>query len=102
MSLIGTITQVRERLFSPLGLHVAGFGILAVATIVLGIRVGLDWRATSSSHQDETAARTSPATHATPKQPSAAARTRRGLASPDATSRTGPTRRSSVPRIPSL
>jgi hypothetical protein len=45
-------TQVRERLFSPVGLHAVGFGVLAVATIVLGIRVGLDWRATSSSNMD--------------------------------------------------
>ena len=43
---------MRERLFSPLGLHAVGFGMLAIATIVLGIRVGLDWRATSSSNVD--------------------------------------------------
>ncbi len=43
---------VRERLFSPVGFHAVGFGVLAIATILLGIRVGLDWRATSSSNQD--------------------------------------------------
>lgn len=43
---------VRERLFSPVGLHAVGFGVLAIATILLGIRVGLDWRATSSSNMD--------------------------------------------------
>jgi hypothetical protein len=50
-------TQIRERLLSPVGLHAVGFGILAVATIVLGVRVGLDWQATSSSNQDALAAR---------------------------------------------
>lgn len=52
-----TMTQFRERLFSAAGLHAVGFGILAVATIVLGIQVGLDWRATSSSNVDAMAAR---------------------------------------------
>jgi type IV pilus assembly protein PilO len=47
-----TVTQFRERLFSPVGLHAVGFGILAIATVVLGVRVGLDWRSTSSSSQD--------------------------------------------------
>jgi type IV pilus assembly protein PilO len=46
---------VRERVFSPIGLHAIGFGVLAVATILLGVRVGLDWRATSSSNMDEIA-----------------------------------------------
>ena len=46
------MTLVRERLFSPVGLHAVGFTILAIATVVLGIRVGLDWRATSSSNMD--------------------------------------------------
>ena len=45
-------TQFRERLLSPVGLHAVAFGVLAVATILLGIRVGLDWRATSASSQD--------------------------------------------------
>jgi type IV pilus assembly protein PilO len=51
------MTLVRERLFSPVGLHAVGFGILAVATILLGIRVGLDWRTTSSSNVDAMASR---------------------------------------------
>lgn len=46
------MTSVRERLFSAFGLHAVAFGILAIATIVLGVRVGLDWRATSSSSLD--------------------------------------------------
>jgi type IV pilus assembly protein PilO len=54
---MSAMTQVRERLLSPLGFHAVGFGLLAIATIVLGIRVGLDWRATSSSHQDAMATR---------------------------------------------
>jgi hypothetical protein len=54
---MSTMTQVRERLLSPVGLHAVGFGILAIATIVLGVRVGLDWRATSGGSQDEMASR---------------------------------------------
>jgi hypothetical protein len=46
------MSLVRERLFSAVGLHAVGFSILAIATIVLGVRVGLDWRATSSSSVD--------------------------------------------------
>jgi type IV pilus assembly protein PilO len=48
---------IRERLFSPVGLHAVGFCVLAIATILLGIRVGLDWRATSSSNLDAMAGR---------------------------------------------
>ncbi len=51
------ISMVRERLLSPVGLHAIGFGVLAVATILLGVRVGLDWRATSSSNVDAVASR---------------------------------------------
>ena len=47
----------REGLYSAVGLHAIGAGILAVAVIGLGIRVGLDWRATSSSNQDAMASR---------------------------------------------
>jgi type IV pilus assembly protein PilO len=50
-------SEVRERLFSPAGLHAVGFGILAIATILLGIRMGLDWRETSSSSMDAMAGR---------------------------------------------
>jgi type IV pilus assembly protein PilO len=52
-----TMSQFRERLFSPVGLHAVGFCVLAVATIVLGIRVGLDWRATSASNVDAMASK---------------------------------------------
>ena len=47
------MSLIRERLFSPVGLHAVGFGILAVATVFLGIRVGLDWRTISSGNRDE-------------------------------------------------
>ena len=43
---------IREKLFSPVGLHMVGFGVLAVAVIVLGVKVGLDWRETSASNAD--------------------------------------------------
>ncbi len=45
-------TEIRERLFSPLGLHAVVCGLLAIAMIVLGIRFVLDWRETSSSNVD--------------------------------------------------
>ena len=48
---------VREQLFSAVGLHAVGFCLLAIATILLGIRVGLDWRTTSSSNVDAIASR---------------------------------------------
>lgn len=48
-------TWVREKLLSPVGLHAVGFGILALAVIILGVRVGLDWRTTSSSNVDAVA-----------------------------------------------
>lgn len=46
------IQWIRERLFSQVGLHLLGFSILALAVIVLGVRVGLDWRETSASNAD--------------------------------------------------
>ena len=49
------MSLIRERLFSPVGFHAVGFGILAVATILLGIRVGLDWRTIGSGNRDEIA-----------------------------------------------
>ena len=52
-------------------------------------------------HCPDTATRTSPATAASPKHPNAAARTVDGLAAREPTSRNGPTRSSSVPRMPS-
>jgi len=48
---------VREKLLSAVGLHAVGFGILAIATIVLGVRVGLDWRTISSGNRDEIASK---------------------------------------------
>ena len=49
-------TAIREQLFAPIGLHWAGFLLLAAATLVLGVRVGLDWRTTSAGSQDALAA----------------------------------------------
>ncbi len=54
-----------------------------------------------TSHQAVVAARTSPAAAATPNARTAALFTARGDAAPDPTSRIGPTRSASVPRIPS-
>jgi hypothetical protein len=45
-------TEIRERLFSPLGLHAVVCGLLAVAAIVLGVRFVLDWREVSSGNVD--------------------------------------------------
>ena len=42
----------RERLASPLTWHYVGFAILLVAVIVLSIRFGMDWAATSGSSAD--------------------------------------------------
>jgi type IV pilus assembly protein PilO len=42
----------RERLTSPLTWHFAGVAVLAVLTIGLAIRFGLDWAATSGSSTD--------------------------------------------------
>ena len=56
---------------------------------------------TTSSHQLVTAASSKPTTAANAKAANAATFTDRDDARPEATSRTGPTRESSVPRIPS-
>ncbi len=56
---------------------------------------------TPTSHQEVVAASTSPTSAAPPKAVNAAVFTARGLASPLPTSRIGPTRSSSVPRMPS-
>jgi len=42
----------RERLASPLTWHYAGFAVLLAGVIVLSIRFGLDWAATSSRSAD--------------------------------------------------
>jgi type IV pilus assembly protein PilO len=47
MNLHGTVMVWRERLLSPLGWHLTGCATLLVLTIGLGIRLGLDWRATN-------------------------------------------------------
>jgi type IV pilus assembly protein PilO len=42
----------RERLKSPLTWHIAGFVVLLIITVVLGIRLGLDWTATNRHSND--------------------------------------------------
>lgn len=42
----------RERLASPLTWHFAGAALLAIVTIVLAVRFGMDWAATSGSSTD--------------------------------------------------
>jgi hypothetical protein len=56
---------------------------------------------TATSHQLDTAASASPASAATAKASAAATSTWRGVAAPEPTSRIGPTRSASVPRLPS-
>jgi type IV pilus assembly protein PilO len=53
------ISKLREGLFSALGLHLVAFGILAIVTLVLMVRVGLDWRTTSASNTEALAAKQS-------------------------------------------
>lgn len=43
------LAAVREKLLSPLGWHAAATSALAVLTVILGVRLGLDWTATDSS-----------------------------------------------------
>ena len=49
---IRTATTWRERLTSPLNWHAAGFIVLLVVVIVLGVRLGLDWAATNGRSSD--------------------------------------------------
>jgi hypothetical protein len=42
----------RERLKSPLTWHLAGFAVLLLLVIVLGVRLGLDWAATNGRSID--------------------------------------------------
>jgi type IV pilus assembly protein PilO len=41
-----------ERLKSPLTWHIAGFAVLLIITIALGVRLALDWTATNSHSND--------------------------------------------------
>jgi Tfp pilus assembly protein PilO len=43
------LAAVREKLLSPLGWHLAACGALAVLTVGLGVRLGLDWTATNGT-----------------------------------------------------
>jgi len=46
-------SKLRERIASPLTWHFVGAGVLALVTIVLGVRFAMDWAATSSSSAGE-------------------------------------------------
>jgi hypothetical protein len=46
------VSPWRERLKSPLTWHLAGAAVLAILTIVLAVRFGMDWVATSGSSSD--------------------------------------------------
>jgi len=48
----GPTSLWRERLTSPLTWHFAGFAVLLVLVIVLGVRFGLDWAATNGRSTD--------------------------------------------------
>jgi hypothetical protein len=52
MSANGTPTTFRERMASPLTWHVAGFAILLVVAIFLGVRLGFDWAAMNRSSSE--------------------------------------------------
>jgi type IV pilus assembly protein PilO len=47
----------RERLASPLTWHFAGCAVLAIVTLVLAVRFGMDWAATSGSSTDALASK---------------------------------------------
>jgi type IV pilus assembly protein PilO len=52
-----TNSTVRERLKSPLTWHMAGTVVLAVLTVGLAVRFGMDWAATSGSSTDALASK---------------------------------------------
>ena len=49
---VRTAPTWRERLTSPLNWHIAGFSVLLVVVIALGVRLGLDWAATNGRSTD--------------------------------------------------
>ncbi len=49
------LQELRKLLFSARGLHIVLFSAMAITTLLLGVRVVLDWRTTSASSQDELA-----------------------------------------------
>ncbi|WP_420236788.1 hypothetical protein ACOBR2_14275 [Telmatobacter bradus] len=55
MSAPSSATLWRERLISPLVWHYAGAAFLLLLTIVLGVRLGMDWSATHGHASDELA-----------------------------------------------
>jgi hypothetical protein len=52
MSVNGTPSTFRERMASPVTWHAAGFAVLLVIAIFLGVRLGFDWAAMNSSSSE--------------------------------------------------
>ncbi|MDR3724586.1 MAG: hypothetical protein P4K83_08890 [Terracidiphilus sp.] len=52
MNLNGTLMTLRERALAPLPWHLGGSAVLLVLTIVLGVRLGMDWKATNGHSTD--------------------------------------------------
>ena len=52
MNLNGTLMTLRERALAPLPWHLGGAAVLLVLTIVLGVRLGMDWKATNGHSTD--------------------------------------------------
>lgn len=51
------LSELKEKLRSPLPWHFAGVGVLLILALVLGVRFTLDWIETSGSKSDELASR---------------------------------------------
>ncbi len=49
---VRTASTWRERLTSPLNWHMAGFSLLLIVVIGLGVRLGMDWAATNGRSTD--------------------------------------------------
>ena len=103
----GPLRLVGSRLATPRSVLVAAavsFGIAAAAGVVLAV-VSAPWLIVVGADHDQPRradhGQHHPAAAATPKLTTAAVRTERGVANRDPTSRSGPARTSSVPRMPS-
>jgi type IV pilus assembly protein PilO len=57
MSTASASTTFRERLSAPITWHIAGFTVLLIVAVILGIRLGLDWTATDAHANDVLASR---------------------------------------------
>jgi len=52
LNLNGILMTLRERTLSPLPWHLGGAAVLLVLTVVLGVRLGMDWKATNGHSSD--------------------------------------------------